>query len=479
MSNYTTELRHICEHYAGLTPEEIMFADPGEIISAAREHVFDFQYPLYDPEHKEELETKILYHYYMREISAETPGLFKLFLGRTMREIMPYYNQLYYSADLQFNPLHDVDLTRTHSGLASGVSSNQRDRNGETTGTGSLQEQTEGSSTNTHNDSKEIDEAVDVTGEADGTGSTSNTRIDGREIDETVNVTGEADGTGSSTNTRVDAREIDETVDVTGEVDGTGTSSKTTHTETETDTTSHTTGEKDSTASYSDEDTNRNAFSATPESTINGVEGIGGNADQNVSADFWLTDYRKIHDYKHGDSSASEDTEGNETGHSESTGDQTETGNTTDHTDETRQTVTDRNESGSTTDNGSTTDHREETRQTVTDRNESGSTTDNGSTTDHREETRQTVTDRNETGTATDNGSTTGSRVEQTSNAGTSEDHETGSSNFQNSDDWTETLVGKQGSSSYSAMILEYRETILNIDMMIIEALEPCFMQIY
>ena len=136
MSNYTMELRHICEHYAGLTPEEIMFAEPGEIISAARPSVFDFDYPLYDPDHKEELESKIIYHYYMREISAETPGLWKLFLARTMREIMPYFNQLYYSADLEFNPLHDVDITRTHSGLASGTSSNQNDRTGQTAGTG-------------------------------------------------------------------------------------------------------------------------------------------------------------------------------------------------------------------------------------------------------------------------------------------------------------------------------------------------------
>ena len=79
------------------------------------------------------------------------------------------------------------------------------------------------------------------------------------------------------------------------------------------------------------------------------------------------------------------------------------------------------------------------------------------------------MTDRNEHATVTDNGQTTG----------TSSENATGSAGFQNADDWIETVTGKQGSASYASMILEYRETILNIDMMIIEALEPCFMQIF
>lgn len=49
----------------------------------------------------------------MREIGSETPGLFKLYLGRTLREIMPYYNELYKSALLAIDPLQDYKLTES------------------------------------------------------------------------------------------------------------------------------------------------------------------------------------------------------------------------------------------------------------------------------------------------------------------------------------------------------------------------------
>jgi hypothetical protein len=51
-----------------------------EIIDAARTSIFSFSYPIYDSQHKPELERKILKHYYTREIGAETVGLWKLWL---------------------------------------------------------------------------------------------------------------------------------------------------------------------------------------------------------------------------------------------------------------------------------------------------------------------------------------------------------------------------------------------------------------
>ena len=43
-------------------------------------------------------------------------GLWKLRLDQKLNVIMPYYNQLYTSELIQFNPLYDVDVTRTHEG---------------------------------------------------------------------------------------------------------------------------------------------------------------------------------------------------------------------------------------------------------------------------------------------------------------------------------------------------------------------------
>ena len=111
MSKYTTELRYICESESGLK-ESKGYNDISTIISNARTKIFNFDYPIYDEAYRSVLETKILKHYYTREIGLETYGLWKLKLDTKLNEIMPYYNQLYKSQLLEFNPLYTHDLTR-------------------------------------------------------------------------------------------------------------------------------------------------------------------------------------------------------------------------------------------------------------------------------------------------------------------------------------------------------------------------------
>jgi hypothetical protein len=115
MSTYTTEVRYICEVNAGYK-ESQGFSKVNEILTKAAPLVFDFDFPIFDEAYRLPLEVKILRHFYTREICAETVGLWKLWLEATMNEIMPYYNQLYKSELLEFNPLYDVDLTTTHKG---------------------------------------------------------------------------------------------------------------------------------------------------------------------------------------------------------------------------------------------------------------------------------------------------------------------------------------------------------------------------
>lgn len=112
MSNYTTELRFICETFAGLTESE-GYNSVNTIISNSRDKVFSFDYPIFDESYRPIIETKIIKHYYTREICAETYGRWKLFLDSRMNEIMPKYNKLYESELLQFNPLYDADYTRS------------------------------------------------------------------------------------------------------------------------------------------------------------------------------------------------------------------------------------------------------------------------------------------------------------------------------------------------------------------------------
>lgn len=115
MAKYTTEIRSICEQFAELT-ESVGYKKVDDVISLALPKIFSFDFPIFDENHREELETKIIKHYYTREIGFETVGLWLLKLETTMNEIMPYYNQLYESASIKYNPLYDVEITRQTNG---------------------------------------------------------------------------------------------------------------------------------------------------------------------------------------------------------------------------------------------------------------------------------------------------------------------------------------------------------------------------
>lgn len=120
MSKYTTELRFICENAAGLT-ESVGYNSIDEVLDGARASVFDFDFPIFDESYRNVLENKILKHYYTREIGAETVGLWKLWLNTRMNEIMPYYNKLYESELIKFNPMYDVDLTTDYQKVDNGT----------------------------------------------------------------------------------------------------------------------------------------------------------------------------------------------------------------------------------------------------------------------------------------------------------------------------------------------------------------------
>lgn len=115
MSKYTTEVRFICETAAGCT-ESVGYDLVEQTIQKAIPKVFNFDFPIFDDSYRNVLCTKILKHYYTREICEETVGLWKLRLNTRLNEIMPYYNQLYKSELLEFNPFYDVDITTKNDG---------------------------------------------------------------------------------------------------------------------------------------------------------------------------------------------------------------------------------------------------------------------------------------------------------------------------------------------------------------------------
>lgn len=98
MSLYTTQLRYIVE-----SGYDIGLKD----------------YPIFDEAYRDTLNNKIIQHFYFREIGLETVALFKVFINRAMNEIMPYYNKLYESAKLQYNPLEPYTMTESETANSS------------------------------------------------------------------------------------------------------------------------------------------------------------------------------------------------------------------------------------------------------------------------------------------------------------------------------------------------------------------------
>ena len=67
---------------------------------------------------KSKLASKIVNHYFMREIGQETIGLFKHYVKVTMTELLEEYLPLIYSASIEYDPLVNVDYTETFSRTA-------------------------------------------------------------------------------------------------------------------------------------------------------------------------------------------------------------------------------------------------------------------------------------------------------------------------------------------------------------------------
>lgn len=192
MSKYTTEVRYICETQAGLDTSQ-GYESINDIISKARPKIFDFDYPIFDTAYKPVLETKILKHFYTREIGLETYGLWKLKLDTRLNEIMPFYNQLYIDGLNNIDPFLPINLNKEYS--KNGEASTEETAENEVT------ENTTGSNTKTDAMTGTVGDAKDTT----------NTRTDN--LTETSTNTRTDNLSETTSNTRTDnlKEEVDET----------------------------------------------------------------------------------------------------------------------------------------------------------------------------------------------------------------------------------------------------------------------------
>lgn len=151
MANFTTEVRSICEFYAGY--EESQERDKvNDILTVAMPKVFDFNFPIFDEAYRPVLERKILLHYYTREIALETVALWKLKLEARLNEIMPKYNKLYELELISYNPLWDVDLTEDKWRDIDTTTTGQEARQEIATGQSAEQSANSNSNTNLYSD---------------------------------------------------------------------------------------------------------------------------------------------------------------------------------------------------------------------------------------------------------------------------------------------------------------------------------------
>lgn len=74
-------------------------------------NLFDFDYRVDDHFFKEELEQTIIEYFYFHEIGQETPEKFKYVFTAKYRRIIDYYNGLYNTTLLEYNPLINYKLT--------------------------------------------------------------------------------------------------------------------------------------------------------------------------------------------------------------------------------------------------------------------------------------------------------------------------------------------------------------------------------
>ena len=405
MSNFTTEVRWICETaYQKDHPGE--HGSIADNISAGRGAIFDFNYPIFDETYRSVLETKILKHYYTREIGEETVGLWKLRLDARMNEIMPFYNKLYDSELLQFNPLHDIDLNKT----------------GTRTGESTKSETDNGTSARTDAMTGTVGDSGSIIGSSTLNTVTENTTTDDISVTHTGTIADSGTTSNTKTRTGTESTESEQVVDGTVITQNTGNDVEST--------------ERDNTNDHWD------YYSDTPQGTIGYIPGSEGTpqAQTQLANQTYLTNVRHVTDSTDGSSEERTMTHG----HRVQADDDTTT--TVESTLTLNTTETDAGTNSNTrTFNNTDTTAGEQVFE--------GDVTETGSTSDTTTNTRTYNTLDTQNGT--------------TSNTATG--------SYENTDEYVESITGKHGSASYARMLMEFRETFLNIDAMIIENLSDLF----
>lgn len=182
MADFTIELRDVCARYSD--------AELG--LDA---------YPIFDEAYRPHLNKMIKDHYWFRETAYETASMFAHQLRHRLELVMPYYNQLYESTRIKFDPLSTMDVSSVSDGTHTSTS--------KTEGSGSSKNKTTGKNESDSRDMRYPDTAINQYGDyavsgnkavggTAGTSDTDNESKSSTEGDETTHATSHSTGRSQS-----------------------------------------------------------------------------------------------------------------------------------------------------------------------------------------------------------------------------------------------------------------------------------------
>lgn len=111
MSSYTMDLKTYIEMFSQYQNN----VSTRDKIEMGRTKLFDFDYPIFDENYRKVFETHFIRNFYTREIGFETEGLFKFQLETWLVINMPYFNKLFESELLSFDPLSNTKVDVSHN----------------------------------------------------------------------------------------------------------------------------------------------------------------------------------------------------------------------------------------------------------------------------------------------------------------------------------------------------------------------------
>nr|DAJ95874.1 MAG TPA: Lower collar protein [Caudoviricetes sp.] len=152
MADFTIELRDVCARYSD-----------AELGLEA--------YPIFDEAYRPHLNKLIKDHYWFRETAYETVAMFAQQLRHRLELVMPYYNRLYESTRIEFDPLSTMDVSSVSDGTHASSSSNE--------GSGTTENRTSGAAESDARDMRYPDTAINQHGDYAVSGNKSNGRTEG------------------------------------------------------------------------------------------------------------------------------------------------------------------------------------------------------------------------------------------------------------------------------------------------------------